>query len=477
MGDIRTDICVIGAGSGGLSVAAGAAQLGAAVVLVEKGAMGGDCLNTGCVPSKSLLAAAHAAAAQRASGPFGVAPAEPRVDFAAVHAHVHGVIAAIAPHDSQERFEGLGVTVIRAPARFVARDAVVAGDVRIRARRFVIATGSRPLVPPIPGIGTVDALTNETVFALTALPDHLIVIGGGPVGAEMAQAMRRLGARVTLIEGLTLLNKDDPELAAVVRARLVAEGVEILEGARVAAVARDGAGVRVTVEPAAGTSEAAREIAGSHLLVAVGRAPNVEDLGLEAAGIAVGRDGIAVDARLRTANRKVYAIGDVAGPYRFTHLAGYHAGIVIRNALFRLPARADHRAIPWATYTDPELAHVGMTEAAAQRAGIAHTVLRARFDANDRARAERTADGLLKAVVGRGGRVLGASVVGARAGELILPWVLAVQGRLRLKDLAGAVVPYPTLSEITKRAAGDFYAPRLFSAATRRIVRLLARLG
>jgi pyruvate/2-oxoglutarate dehydrogenase complex dihydrolipoamide dehydrogenase (E3) component len=471
--DITADLCILGAGSGGLSVAAGAAQMGARVVLIEKGRMGGDCLNTGCVPSKSLLAAAHAAEAQRASTPFGIAAVDPRVDFAAVNRHVHEVIAGIAPHDSVERFEGLGVTVIPAAARFVAPDVVEAGDARIRARRFVVATGSTAFVPPIPGLDTVDYLTNETIFDLAAAPEHLIVIGGGPIGIELAQAHRRLDCRVTVIEGLVILNKDDPELTDVVRRRITSEGVALIEGAKVTAVAKAGPKVQVTVESASD----ARTIDGSHLLVAVGRAATVNGLGLEAAGVEYTRKGITVDARLRSTNKRVYAVGDVAGGYQFTHVAGYHAGIVIRNALFRLPAKADHGAVPWVTYADPELANVGLTEDAAKEMGIAHTVLRAPFRENDRARAERATDGLVKAVVGRKGRVLGAAIVGARAGELILPWVFAVQGKLRIGDLASVIAPYPTLSEATKRAAGSWYTPKLFSPRTRRIVRFLARFG
>lgn len=471
--DIKVDLCIIGAGSGGLSVAAGAAQMGASVALVEKGAMGGDCLNTGCVPSKALIAAAHVAATHREGAAFGIGAAEPVIDFAAVNAHVHDVIAGIAPHDSVERFEGLSVQVIQAAGRFTGRDTVVAGDTCIRARRFVVATGSRPFVPPIPGLDDVNVLTNESIFNLTERPAHLVVIGGGPIGLEMAQAHRRLGCRVTMVEGLKILGKDDPELVDVVRQRIVAEGIDVREGASVSAVAPDGPGVAVTV-----TSDGNSEIIkGTHLLMAVGRAANVDGLGLDDAGITYSRRGIEVDDRLRTSNKKVFAIGDVAGGYQFTHVAGYHAGIVIRNALFRLPAKADHTAVPWVTYADPELANVGLTEAQAREKGLPHTVLRSAFKDIDRARAERATEGLLKAVVGPKGRVLGAGIAGARAGELILPWVLAVQGRLRIKDLTSVIAPYPTLSEITKRAAGSWYTPGLFSERTRRVVRFLSRFG
>lgn len=472
--DLEPDLCIIGAGSAGLSVAAGAQQMGATCVLVEKGKMGGDCLNYGCVPSKSLIAAAHAAHGAGTAARFGVDTEAVEVDFARVNDHVHDVIAAIAPHDSVERFEGLGVTVLQRAGRFTGPRELVAGDARIRARRFVVATGSSPFVPPIEGLAETPYLTNETVFALRERPRHLIVIGGGPIGLELAQAHRRLGCQVTVIEALSVLGKDDPELVAVVRQRVLAEGVALEEGTKVTGAARTEDGVTVTIEK----DGARRSIEGSHLLVAVGRAPNVDGLGLEEAGVAFSRKGITVDARLRTTNKRIFAIGDVAGGYQFTHVAGYHAGIVIRNALFRLPSKADHSAVPWVTYCDPELAQVGLTEAAArERFGDAVTVISAPFAENDRARAERESDGVLKAVVGRRGRVLGAGIVGAGAGELILPWVLAVEGKLKVGDLASTIAPYPTLSEITKRAAGAYYTPRLFSGRTRAIVRFLARFG
>lgn len=471
---ISADICVIGAGSAGLSVAAGAAQMGAHTVLIEAARMGGDCLNTGCVPSKALLAAAKAAANIRHAGRFGVQAGEPQVDFAAVNRHVHDVIVQIAPHDSVERFTGLGCTVIQARARFVDERTVEAGEQRIRARRFVIATGSRAAVPPIPGLADIPFLTNENIFENKALPEHLIVIGGGPIGCEMAQAHRRLGARVSVLDLATILPKDDPDLVAVVRQALRADGITIEEGAKILKLERRDGGVAVAV--ADGDGE--REIVGSHLLVAAGRRPNVEDLGLEAAGVQYGPKGIAVDQRLRTSNRRIFAAGDVAGSYQFTHLAGYHAGIVLRNALFRLPAKVDIRALPWVTYTDPELAQVGLTEAQAHAEGRDDVrVLTSTFAENDRARTERATEGLIKVVVSKRGQVLGAGIAGAHAGELILPWVLAVGQRMKIGTLAGVIAPYPTLSEISKRAAGSYYTPTLFSPRTRRLVRMLRWLG
>ena len=474
---IKADICIIGGGSGGLSVAAGAAQMGAKTVLIEKGKMGGDCLNYGCVPSKSLIAAAHAARTVREGARFGVnGRAEPEVNFGRVHGHVHGVIGAIAPHDSVERFEGLGVTVIKAAARFTGPREVTAGGKTVRARRFVIATGSSPVVPPIPGLRDVPYLTNETIFDLTERPEHLIVIGGGPIGAEMAQAHRRLGAKVTLVEGLKVLGRDDPEVAEVVRRRLVADGVELVEGSPVTGLRRKGNHVAVTVGENSPNGNA-RSFTGSHLLVAVGRRANVGTLDLEAAGIRYSPRGIDVDARLRTSNKRVFAIGDVAGGYQFTHMAGYQAGIVIRNALFGLPARARSHAVPWVTFTDPELAHVGLSESAAREAhGDAIRVLTWSFEENDRAQAERETDGIIKVVTGRRGRVLGATIAGPRAGELLMPWVLAVDKGLKIGAIANLIVPYPTLSEVSKRVAGSYYTPALFSGRTRRLVGLVQML-
>jgi pyruvate/2-oxoglutarate dehydrogenase complex dihydrolipoamide dehydrogenase (E3) component len=473
MASLATDLCVIGAGSAGLAVAAGAAQMGADVVLIEKGRMGGDCLNYGCVPSKSLIAAAKAAHAIRHAGRFGVDGHEPEIDFQAVHDHVKGVIAAIAPHDSQERFEGLGVRVIRAPARFVGPQEVEADGGRVRARRIVVATGSSPAIPPIAGLAEVPHLTNETVFDLTERPEHLVVIGGGPIGCELAQAFRRLGAAVTVLEMLSILPKDDPAAVAVVRAQLRADGIDLREQVSVKAVARDGNGVAVTVEKANG----AQRISGSHVLLAAGRRANVDGLDLEAAGIAYGPKGIKVDARLRTSNRRAYAIGDVVGGLQFTHVAAHHASVVIKNVLFKLPAKVDDRAVPWVTYTEPELAQVGLTEDLARQRGVAVQAVRWSFQENDRAQAERETAGFVKALVDGRGRIHGATIVGERAGELIQPWVLAISSGVKIGAIAQLIAPYPTFGEVSKRAAGSYYTPKLFSERTRKLVRFLMRFS
>ncbi|WP_374646602.1 NAD(P)/FAD-dependent oxidoreductase [Tabrizicola sp.] len=463
---LTTDICVIGAGAGGLTVAAGAVQMGARVVLVEGGEMGGDCLNAGCVPSKALIAAARAAEAQRRGFP-GIAAQEPRIDFAAVSDHVAAVVAGIAPMDSQARFEGLGCTVIRAMARFTSPREVEAGGQRIRARRFVLATGSRPMLPVIPGIEATPYLTSETIFALRDRPRHLVILGGGPVGVELAQAHRRLGSAVTVIEAATALGREDPEAAALVLDQLRAEGVRLVEGQAVVRLAGGAGGIIATL--ADGT-----EVGGSHLLLATGRRAALEGLGLEEAGIAHTAQGVTVTPGLRTTNRRVYAVGDVTGGPQFTHLAGWQAGIVIRQIVLGLPARADRRAIPRVTYTAPELAQAGLTEAEARaRHGERLTVTRAALAHNDRARTEGLGTGFAKVMVVRG-RPVGATIVGPQAGELISLWSLAIAARLKLSAVAGTVLPYPTLGEVSKRAAGAYFSPRLFgNPLLRRIVRLI----
>ena len=467
---LECDVCVIGAGSGGLSVAVGAAQLGARTILFEKGEMGGDCLNYGCVPSKALLAAAHAAHTIKDAGQFGIHADSPQVDFPAVMAHVREVIAQIAPHDSADRLEGLGVRVIRGLAAFTGHDEVSGAGVRVRARRFVIAAGSSAVIPPVQGIEDVPVLTNETLFSLNQRPEHLVIVGGGPIGVEMAQAFRRLGSAVTLLQRGRLLPHDEPELVGVVRERLVAEGITLHEGAEFTGVARDGTGIVVRH----GVDGEAR---GTHLLVAAGRQPRLAGLALERAGIAFTPGGITVDARLRTTNKRVYALGDIIGQPRFTHTAGHQAGILIRNALFRLPAKVDYRALPWVTYCDPELAQVGLTEQQARkRFGAAVRALRVDLGENDRARTERRSDGGIKVVIDPRGTILGAGIVGAHAGELIGLWGLAITRKLRLSALTGVIFPYPTLGELSKAAASAFYAPKLFSPWPKRLVRLLLSL-
>ena len=472
-GELRVDLCVIGGGSGGLTVAAGAAQLGVSVALIERDKMGGDCLNYGCVPSKSLIAAARRAHFMRTSAPFGIVPTNPTVSYKGVHDHIHGVIAAIAPNDSVERFTGLGVNVILATAQFISRDTVLAGEERIKARRFVIATGSSPALPPIPGLDGVPYFTNETIFANRSQLDHLIVIGGGPIGLELAQAYLRLGSRVTVLEALKALGKDDPEMSEVVLKRLRAEGVEIREGALVERIA---GGTRlIDVHISEGGVPAM--VQGSHLLVATGRVPNVARLNLEAAGIKYDKRGIQVSRGLVTSNSRVFAIGDVIGGPQFTHVANYHAGIVLRRALFRQPATVDSDIIPWATFTDPEIAHVGLSEDAARKRGGRVCAYRWPYHENDRAHTERVTEGFVKVVTDARGRILGASIVGEHAGELIQMWSLAVSQGLDIKAMTQWISPYPTFCEINKRVANGYYAMAAANPLVRRVVGWLRKLG
>ena len=470
---LKPDICVIGGGSGGLTVAAAAAAFGVPVVLVEGGKMGGDCLNYGCVPSKAMIAAGKTASTMRHAGEFGIAPVEPDVDFPGVMAHVRSVIESIAPHDSVERFTGLGVRVIEEYGRFTGPDTLVAGDYEIKPRRFVIATGSSPFVPPIPGLDTVPFHTNETIFENTEKPEHLIVIGGGPIGMEMAQAHRRLGAQVTVIEGLKALGKDDPELTAIVLERLRGEGITIHEGAKVTGVSREGDRTTVRYE----SDEGEAEVTGSHLLVATGRKPNVERLDLDKADVRLDGRAIAVDRALRTSNRHVYAIGDVTGGLQFTHVASYHAALAIQSILFRVPGKENRDIVPWATYTDPELAQVGLTEEEASARNLSPQVFRWSYADNDRARAERKTDGLVKLVTDGRGRILGAGIAGAGAGEMINIFALAVAKKMKASDIRAYIPPYPTMTEMAKRAATAYSAPATRNPWVRRLIVFLRRFG
>lgn len=469
MKQIKTDVLVIGAGSGGLSVAAGASQMGADVVLLEGHKMGGDCLNYGCVPSKALIASGKAAYGQSHSDVYGVANVVPQVDYAAAKDHIRDVIAQIEPVDSQERFEGFGVNVIREFGHFISDTEVQAGDTVISARRIVIATGSSPFVPPIDGIDTVPYLTNETLWDLRDKPEHLLIIGGGPIGMEMAQAHVRLGSKVTVIEGAKALGKDDPEMAAIVLDNLRSEGVKIVEDAKASRI--EGSDGEVTVH-----SEDGRRFTGSHLLVAVGRKANTDNLKLDVAGVETTRSGVKVDASLRTTNKRVYAIGDAAGGLQFTHVAGYHAGVIIRSMLFGLPSKAKTSHIPWATYTDPELAQVGLTEAQAKdEHGDRLEVVRFHYEHNDRAIAERKTSGLIKVMVVKG-RPVGVSIAGHQAGELINLWALVLANKMKMSQVAAMVAPYPTIGEVNKRAAGAYFSPRLFgSDLVKRVVGLVQR--
>jgi pyruvate/2-oxoglutarate dehydrogenase complex dihydrolipoamide dehydrogenase (E3) component len=469
---LKPDICIIGGGSGGLSVAAGAVQMGASVVLIEKNKMGGDCLNDGCIPSKSLLAAAKAAQNFRISEKFGITAVEPRIHFQKVMQHVQSVIESLRSHDSQERFEKLGVTVIKELGYFHDQRAVIAGKTQIKARRIVIATGSSPAIPPIPGLDKVPFYTNETIFNLKQKPDHLIVIGGGPIGCELGQAFSLLGIKVTILESKHILPHDDPDFVEILRTELK-QTLSLHENINISECLKQNNQIEIRFT----RNNQNISITGSDILIATGRNPELQHLNLEAAKIKFGPKGINVDASLRTTNKNVYAIGDIIGGYQFTHIANYHAGIVIRNILFRLPAKVDYRAIPWVTYTLPELAHVGLTNDEIKQQDPNAKEITLDFNQNDRAHTEHQTIGKIKITISRKAQILAVTILCPSAGELLLPWIYAIQHNKSIKSMTDVIVPYPTLSEISKSVAGEYYKPKLFSKTVQKIVHFLRILG
>jgi pyruvate/2-oxoglutarate dehydrogenase complex dihydrolipoamide dehydrogenase (E3) component len=471
---MKADLVVIGGGSGGLSVAAGAAMLGVKTVLFERGEMGGDCLNTGCVPSKALIAAGKRAHAFRTADVYGLGNVEPTIDWLKVKAHVHGVIAAIAPIDSQERFEGLGVHVVREHARFSGPATVESPSVRVTARRIVVAAGGGPAVPPIPGLADVPFLTNESIFELNERPSHLLVLGGGPIGLELAQAFRRLGSAVTVIEANACLGRDDPEAASVVVGSLKADGVEIREGWKAVSAAPAPGGVTLEVQNQSGATD---KISGSHLLVALGRKVNVDGLDLDKANVAYTQAGVTLKPTLQSvSNPRVWAVGDIAGLQKFTHTAGWHASVFVRNGLFKRSADASASPMPHATYTEPELAQVGLTEAQArEQFGDKVTITHWKFHENDRAIAERANHGFGKLVIGKGGKILGATIVGEGAGDLIQLPTMAMANGLGVIAFTKYIAPYPTRGELIKKLASLYYSPFVFGPRMRFLVSVLQR--
>jgi pyruvate/2-oxoglutarate dehydrogenase complex dihydrolipoamide dehydrogenase (E3) component len=469
---LTPDFCVIGGGSGGLSFAAGAVQMGASVILIERDKMGGDCLNYGCVPSKALISAAKSFHEIQRSELFGWSCASSKVDFKKVQMHVQGTIKRIAPNDSVERFEKLGVKVIKEEASFIDDDTVQAGEYKIKAKRFVISTGSSPFIPDIKGIDDINYLTNETIFDLKTLPKELVIIGGGPIGIELAQSFLRLGSKVTVLEAFSVLPKDDPEVVTILKDSLISEGLELKEGVEIKEINKSGNGCSVHFKH----DDKEHVIKANQLLVAAGRRPNLDKLNLELANIKYTPRGIIVDSFLKSSNKRVFAIGDCIGGYQFTHVAGYHAGLVIRNSIFRLRSTIKTIQIPWVTYTDPEISHVGFTEPELKEQNMDYKLLSMKFSENDRAQAEHKVGGMIKVLVTPRGNILGATIIGSGAGELILPWVLAIQNDLKISAIAGLIAPYPTMSEISKRVAGEYYKDKIFSPWMQKIVKFLMRI-
>ncbi len=464
---LTPDLCIIGAGDGGLSVAASAAAMGVSVVLVEKGPMDGAFLNHGALAAKVLMAGARVAHDMRGASTFGVSARDIAIDFAGVMQHVRATLSAIAPNGSEERCRALGITLLRANGRFVARDRLEAGGRMIRARRFIIATGSSPALPNIAGLEQIRTLTTETIFQLTALPAHLVVLGAQPAGLELAQAFCRLGAQVTLIEAAQALGHEDAECADLITSSLRRDGVDLRENTRVLRAEAHGEGFRLHLEDGG-------MIAGTHLLAASGRRANIGGLGLEAAGVRASAHGIEVGADLRTSNRAIYAIGDVAGG---AHAAQYHASLVLRATLFRLRARVVPHLVPRALFTAPEMAVAGLREDAARKAHGGIRVLRWPFADNDRARAEGETAGHIKVILARNGKILGAAIVGPQAAELIGLWQLAMARDLKIGAVAGLVLPWPTLSEISGRAAQEAFTPVLAHPWLRAALGLLRKFG
>jgi pyruvate/2-oxoglutarate dehydrogenase complex dihydrolipoamide dehydrogenase (E3) component len=476
MASFDYDIGVIGGGAAGLTVAAGAGQLGAKTLLIEKeGRLGGDCLHYGCVPSKTLIQSAHVYHLMKISQRFGLPAVDIQpVDFRKVSNRIRSVIETIQHHDSEERFCKLGVKVEFGEPTFADEYTIVLNGRRITAGRWVIATGSSPRIPDIPGLDRTQHLTNKEIFYLDSLPRSLAVIGAGPVAIELAQAFSRLGSRVTLLQrGSRILTREDRDMAEHVMEALRREGVDVQLNTLIRSVQDTGDARETVFEDENGFEKTLRSEA---ILVAVGRSPNVDGLGLARAGADYGSKGIAVDARLRTSQKHIFAAGDVIGQHLFTHAAGYEGGVVVANAVLRLPRKVDYTWLPHAVYCDPELASIGMNEKEAERVGIEYKVWKEEFKNNDRSLAEGYEQGLIKMLVDKRENVIGVQVLGPRAGELINEWVAVLNGRVKLSTLAGAVHPYPTLGEINKRVASSLLSPKLFSESVRRKLKFIFNL-
>ena len=462
------DIGIIGGGAAGLTVAAGAARLGAKTLLVEKDKqLGGDCLHFGCVPSKTLIKSAKVYHLMKHAERYGLPPVEvPPVDFGRVSGRIRSVIEVIQKHDSEERFCGLGAKVQFGRAEFSDEHAIRLDGRSISARKWVIATGSSAAVPPVKGLDRTPFITNREIFYLERLPASMIILGAGPIGTEMSQAFARLGAQVTVVDmGHQILPKEDRDLADAVQKTLEAEGVRFHLNSTIEEVNDRGHAREVRFRTADRQSQS---LSAETVLVALGRKSNVDGLGLDRAGVELDRRGIKVDDRQRTSRKHIFAAGDVTGGYQFTHAAGYMGGIVVSNAVFHLPRKADFTWLPWCTYTDPPLASIGMNEKAAKAAGIDYDLWTEEFHSNDRSLAEGEDSGKIKMLLNSDGKPIGVQILGPNAGDLLAEWVAVLNGKVKLATLAAAVHPYPTLAEINKRVAGNFFSEKIFSEKVRK---------
>jgi len=463
MAEYDFDMGILGGGSGGLTVAAGAAQLGAKTLLVEKEReLGGDCLHFGCVPSKTLIRTAHVYHLMKNAKQFGLPPVEVNdVDFRDVAKRIQSVISVIQKHDSEERFCKLGVRVEFGDAQFIDEHAIRLNGETFSAKTWVIATGSSPAIPPIDGLDKTPHITNREIFSLDRLPKSMIIFGAGPIAIEMAQAFCRLGSRVTVVQRSNqILSKEDKDMADQVMHVLSSEGVVFHLNASVVSTRDLGDGREVIIKTGEGRTI---DLRAETILVAMGRNANVGGLGLDTLGVEFDRKGLKLDQRLRTNHKHIYGAGDVTGSYLFTHAAGYEGGIVISNAVFHLPRKADYTFLPWCTYTDPELASIGMNEKMAKTAGIEYSVWTEEFKDNDRSLAEGEGVGKIKMLLNAKEKPIGIQILGPRAGDLVSEWVAVVNGKVKLSTLASAVHPYPTLGEINKRVTGSFLSGKIFS--------------
>lgn len=475
MANFDYDIGILGGGAAGLTVAAGAAQIGAKALLVEKeGKLGGDCLYYGCVPSKTLIKTAHVYHFMKNAKEFGLPEiTPPPVDYREIRKRIQSVISIIQKHDSQERFCKLGAQVEFGNATFIDEHTIRLNDKKYNAKTWVIATGSSPAIPPIEGLDKTHYITNKEVFSLDNLPQSMIILGGGPIGIEFAQAFTRLGTKVSVVERLSqILSADDKDLTDIVMDILKAEGVDFYLDSSVISTRDLGDEKEVVFTKGNETKSLRAEV----LLVATGRKANIEGMGLKDVGIKFSTRGLQLDAKLRTTQKHIYGAGDVTGTYQFTHAAGYEGGVVLSNAIFHFPKRVNYTLFPWVTYADPELASMGMNEATAQAKGIKYSVWTEEFKDNDRSLAEGEKRGKIKMLLDKKEQPVGVQILGPQAGDLLNEWVTVMNGKVKLTTLASAVHPYPTLGEINKRVAGSFIGTKVFSGKVKKVLKLFFHL-